>query len=152
MTKDLLVRKAWDAAAIDERQRELASSASASGTSRARTHRPRLAASRQTTLRLMTRPSTCPRYQPAKGTPGSVKGASTGTPNAAAVSLRDDLVNTARRCREQAETLERCRADLRALIVEADDLGVPVARIAELTGMTPKSKVQLKALEREGRR
>jgi DNA-binding phage protein len=45
---------------------------------------------------------------------------------------------------------ERCQGLLRALIAEADELGVPVAPIAELTGVTRKSVY--KALQRNGRR
>jgi hypothetical protein len=69
MTKDLLDRRAGTPRRSMSGRASWPAGRSASGTSRARTHRPRLAASRQTTLRLMTRPSTCPRYQPAKGTP-----------------------------------------------------------------------------------
>jgi hypothetical protein len=64
------------------------------------------------------------------------------------VALRDDLIGTARRCRGHAEALAHCRAELCALIVEADELGVPVARIAKLTGLTRKSVYA--AVRREG--
>jgi hypothetical protein len=66
------------------------------------------------------------------------------------VGLREDLEGAARACREKEAELDQCREQLRALIAEADELGVPVARIAATTELTGKSVNN--ALRRTGRR
>ena len=73
-----------------------------------------------------------------------------GTQAAGIVLQEPDLERASEAVKAAEHELEARRAELRAVIVEADELGLPVARIAELTGLTRRSVYN--ALKRAGRR
>jgi DNA-directed RNA polymerase specialized sigma24 family protein len=77
-------------------------------------------------------------------------GALGGGANDPRVGLGEDLEAAAAAVREAEHELEARRAKLRSVIIEADELGLPVTRIAELTGLTRRSVYN--ALKRAGRR